>query len=128
MIDAKLRGKIERGLDELIEHARKLVDETGVYKRVEENQIRNILEMASSAESVKALEVFVQYQMGRKLPSNFGDGLIEAIEELKKRSIEITSEEPDKQKEVWLTMIRQYLGYLNRYFVYKKKKEGGEIE
>jgi len=126
MTDAKLRLEIEKRLDDLIEDAQELVKETEVYKRVEESQIRNLLEIASSVDSVKALEVFIQYQMGRgKLPPNFGDRLIEKIKDLGEKSEEITRQRPQERKEVWLKMIRQYLGYMNRYFVYKRKEEGG---
>jgi len=126
MMDAKLRLEIEKRLDDLIEDAQGLVKETEVYKRVEESQIRNLLEIASSVDSVKALEVFIQYQMGRgKLPPNFGDRLIEKIKDLGEKSEEITRQRPQERKEVWLKMIRQYLGYMNRYFVYKRKEEGG---
>jgi len=126
MIDAKLRLEIEKKLDDLIEDARGLVDETGVYKEVEENQMRNLLEMALSVDSVEALKVFIQYQMGRKkLPSAFGDALIEKIGGLEKKAKEITKQQTI-DKDVWLAMIRQYLGYMNRYFVYRKKEEKEE--
>jgi len=126
MMDAKLRLEIEKRLDDLIEDAQGLIKETEVYKRVEESQIRNLLEIASSVDSIKALEVFIQYQMGRgKLPPDFGDRLIEKIKDLGKKSEEITRQRPQERKEVWLKMIRQYLGYMNRYFVYKRKEEGG---
>jgi len=126
MMDAKLRLEIEKRLDDLIGDAQELVKETEVYKRVEESQIRNLLEIASSVDSVKALEVFIQYQMGRgKLPPDFGDRLIEKIKDLGEKSEEITRQRPQERKEVWLKMIRQYLGYMNRYFVYKRKEEGG---
>ena len=126
MMDAKVRLEIEKRLDDLIGDAQELVKETEVYKRVEESQIRNLLEIASSVDSVKALEVFIQYQMGRgKLPPNFGDRLIEKIKDLGEKSEEITRQRPQERKEVWLKMIRQYLGYMNRYFVYKRKEEGG---
>ena len=59
MTDAKLRLEIEKRLDDLIGDAQELVKETEVYKRVEESQIRNLLEIASSVDSVKALEVFI---------------------------------------------------------------------
>lgn len=126
MIDAKLRLEIEKRLDNLIEDAQELVKETGVYKEVEENQMRNLLEMALSVDSVKALEVFIQYQIGRKkLPSTFGDGLIEKIRGLEETTKEITKQQTI-DKDIWLALIRQYLGYMNRYFVYRRKEEEGK--
>ena len=126
MIDAKLRFEVEKRLDNLIEDAQGLVKETGVYKEVEENQMRNLLEMALSVDSVKALEVFIQYQIGRKkLPSTFGDGLIEKIRGLEETTKEITKQQTI-DKDIWLALIRQYLGYMNRYFVYRRKEEEGK--
>jgi hypothetical protein len=126
MIDAKLRLEIEKRLDNLIDGAQELVKETGVYKEVEENQMRNLLEMALSVDSVKALEVFIQYQIGRKkLPSTFGDGLIEKIRGLEETTKEITKQQTI-DKDIWLALIRQYLGYMNRYFVYRRKEEEGK--
>jgi hypothetical protein len=131
MIDAKLRLEIEKRLDNLIDGAQELVKETGVYKEVEENQMRNLLEMALSVDSVKALEVFiqyqiVQYQIGRKkLPSTFGDRLIEKIRGLEETTKEITKQQTI-DKDIWLALIRQYLGYMNRYFVYRRKEEEGK--
>ena len=134
MIDAKLRLEIEKRLDNLIEDAQELVKETDVYKKVEdrkpkeveENQMRNLLEMALSVDSVKALEVFIQYQIGRKkLPSDFGDGLIEKIRGLEETTKEITKQQTI-DKAIWLELIRRYLGYMNRYFVYRRKEEEGE--
>lgn len=126
MIDAKLRLEIEKRLDNLIDGAQELVKETGVYKEVEENQMRNLLEMALSVDSVKALEVFIQYQIGRKkLPSTFGDRLIEKIRGLEETTKEITKQQTI-DKDIWLALIRQYLGYMNRYFVYRRKEEEGK--
>jgi hypothetical protein len=118
--------EIEKRLDNLIEDAQDLVKETGVYKEVEENQMRNLLEMALSVNSVKALEVFIQYQIGRKkLPSDFGDGLIEKIRGLEETTKEITKQQTI-DKDIWLDLIIRYLGYMNRYFVYRRKEEEGE--
>jgi CRISPR/Cas system CSM-associated protein Csm2 small subunit len=123
MIDAKLRVEIEKRLDYLIVDAQELVNETGVYKEVEENQMRNLLEMALSVDSIKALEVFIQYQIGRKkLPASFGDGLIEKIGGLEKTAKELTGLKTT-DKTIWLALIRHYLGYMNRYFLYRRKEE-----
>jgi len=134
MIDVKLKQKVDERLDDLIGMARGLVKSTRIYekveerkpKTVEESQIRNILSMASAVDSVKALETFIQYQMGRgKIPKDFGDKLIENIYEFKEWASEFT-DNVLQQKQIWLYLIRLYLGYLNMYFVYKKKIGGDE--
>lgn len=138
MINVKMREEIEKRLDNLIEDAQNLVDnlkvkknnkETVLWEKMEEAQMRNLLEMSLSVDSLKALEVFIQYQMGRnKIPKEFGNKIIEKINrELRENAEEISRKTGVKPKRVLLEIIRQYLGYLNRYFVYRAKMtmEGG---
>lgn len=119
MID--LKHKIDERLDELIEMARELVENTGIYEKVEESQIRNILNMASAVDSVKVLEIFIQYQMGRRrIPKEFGDKLVENVLDLEEWAKGIADDE-SQRRQAWLHLVRLYLGYLNMYFVYKRK-------
>ncbi|HIE14666.1 TPA: hypothetical protein EYP70_05280 [Candidatus Bathyarchaeota archaeon] len=119
MID--LKHKIDERLDELIEMAKELVENTGIYEKVEESQIRNILNMASAVDSVKVLEIFIQYQMGRRrIPKEFGDKLVENVLDLEEWAKGIADDE-SQRRQAWLHLVRLYLGYLNMYFVYKRK-------
>lgn len=122
---ADLRQEIDKRLDWLIEDGKKLVDNTKVYikEEVKEAGMRNLLEMATASDSIEALKLFVQYQMGRKkLPRDFGEQLIQKIDnELGKRADEISKNDPADRKEVLLSLVRQYLGYMNRYFKFKKE-------
>jgi len=131
LIEAEIKQKIEERLDIVIEKIIKLVDNYAQckngekepeIKQLEESQVRNVLNMANALDSIEALMVFIQYQMARnKIPRKFGNALIEDIKtELNKLAEEITAENT-KKKQVWLSLIRNYLGYLNMYFVYKKK-------
>ncbi len=133
---AELRREIEKQLDWLIEDGKKLVEETRIYaevkdrkpKEVEEAQMRNLLEMATASDSIEALKLFVQYQMGReRLPRDFGEELIERIDKgLRNRAKEISKDSPEHEKEVLLSLVRHYLGYMSRYFKFKKEiPEGG---
>lgn len=128
---AELRQGIDKQLDWLIEDGKNLVVATKIYaevkdrkpKEVEEAQMRNLLEMATASDSIEALKVFVQYQMGRgKLPRDFGEQLIQKIDkELGNRAEEISKNYPEHKKEVLLELVRHYLGYMNRYFKFKKE-------
>lgn len=121
MIDVESRLKIDERLDEMISNAQKLIENTKVYEGSEEAQIRNLLEIAISADSFKALEVFVRYQVGReKLPKLFADGLLAELTKLERIANEIAKAKP--HKEIWLEMNRQFLGYMARWFIYKRKE------
>jgi vacuolar-type H+-ATPase subunit E/Vma4 len=135
----RMKEEIEKSLDDLIEDAQKLVDETKienerekrekpVWEEVEETQMRNILDMSISIDSIKALVVYIEYQMGRgKIPRKFGEKIIEKIhQDLRKRAEEISKKTGEEYKKVWIEIIRQYLGYLNRYFIYRAKMSGSE--
>ena len=127
----ELRQEIDNKLDRLIEDGRNLVDTTKVYakdndrkpKEVEETQMRNLLEMAIATDSVEALKLFAQYQVGRgKLPRKFGEQLIQNIDEkLGALADEVSQKYQADKKEILLRLVRQYLGYMNRYFKYRKE-------
>lgn len=122
-MNIELKQKIDEELDLLIEDGKKLIDNTWVsIKTVEESQMRNLLEMATTSDSIKALELFIQYQMGRnKLPKDFGNQLIQKINVLTNKASELSKDHSEHKKEVLLRLVRQYLGHMNRYFVYRKK-------
>lgn len=126
-MNLELKQEINRNIDWLIIDGKKLADNTKIYlkiedrkpKEIEESQMRNLLEMATTSDSLKALELFVQYQMGRgKLPRDFGNQLIQKINnELTNKATEISKEH---KNEVLLELVRLYIGYLNRYFKFRK--------
>ncbi|MCG2738572.1 MAG: hypothetical protein L6282_19500 [Candidatus Methanoperedenaceae archaeon] len=123
-MNVELKQKIDEELDWLVSDGKKLIDSTweSIKKEnVEKSQMRNLLEMAVASDSVKVLELFIQYQMGRKkLPRDFGNQLIQKITtELTNKANEISKNRSEHTKEVLLRIVRLYLGYMNRYFVYK---------
>lgn len=127
-MNVELKQKIDDELDWFVSDGKKLIDgtwESIKKEKVEEAQMRNVLEMAVASDSVKVLELFVQYQMGRKkLPRDFGNQLLQKISaELTNKANEISKNRPEHTKEVLLRIVRLYIGYMNRYFVYRKKVE-----
>lgn len=108
-------------LDKMIENSQKLIKrnwENGskrgpFLKYLGKNQIRNILDMAQTTDSFKVLETFLLYQAGRSLISQeFAEDLILELEKIKKKG--------------GIDEIRQYLGYMYRYFVWKKRLDSGD--
>ena len=130
----ELKKEIEKILDELINDAQNAVNNTKIienrdkkeknlWEKLEETQMRNILEIALSVDSIKAIELFIEYQMGRrKIPKEFGELIIEKIDKkLHEYAKKISQKVGVDIKNVKLEIIRQYLGYLNRYFIYRAK-------
>ena len=107
-------------LDQLIKESQELVDRNwkkGPKKlflsKLRRNQIRNILDMAQATDSFKALQMFIRYQAGREMISHdFAEDLVTELEKIQKKS--------------GVESIRVYLGYLYRYFVWKKSLESGD--
>ena len=126
MMRIETRKEIEKMLDDLIIRAQDITEETEIVQHgMKPAQLRNILEVASSTNSIKAVEVFIQYQMGRKetqkawAKSRFGRRLLEEeIPALERRAEEISKKTGDDKKSILMEILRLYLGYLNRYFIY----------
>jgi len=127
MISLKARQTLEERTDDVIDRAQKLIDSTEVQRgEMRSTQLKNLLEMSSSTDSVKALEVFIRYQMGRRTTqrawtfNNFGERLLSEFSWLLDLAKQIAKDTGDDPKRVHLDLIRLYLGYAHRYFVYKE--------
>jgi len=161
MIDVRVARSIEEKYDDLVELAEQCVEETKIYGRIcfdkkcqewtirdkcpkcgkrtreimEESQLRNLQNLANATNSVKALENFIWYQMGRHKEwcyNDFGKKLLEDIEKLRKwaKDIGIKIGRSHDEKEIYkihLELIRLYLGFLVRAFYAKKRLEVKEI-
>lgn len=142
-----LKKEIQKVSGELVEGAQKLADDTQFYHQendFKENQIRNVMNVAAECGSVLVVTNFIKYQIGRTTSKDkgwkyngFGKKLIEKLEEVLKGLAEKVVREANQEtkgfseadtiietQEVWLELVRLYLGYLNRYFKYRQK-EGG---
>lgn len=138
IIEIRISSEIERNSGTLVEQAEKLLDGKTqaliktTYK-LEENQLRNVMAVANNSEHVAVVSNFIKYQMGRnegKNPWNekgagFGDALIEALNNLKDIARNIAGKASDRVDEIHIKLVRLFLGYLNRYFVYLNQKEIG---
>lgn len=129
---------VEQATNELVRRMRKLVDETNVVNsRMEKHQIGNVLAVALETPSVELVKNFILYQAGRDVSgtswrkANFGEKLVAELDDLHEEAQGIAHEvsrqlrtgQPGERDidEVWIEMVRQYLGQLNRYFYYKKE-------
>lgn len=124
----RLHKAIQRQIDGLIRAAAKnvaLLKNTGM----EENQIRNVVNLAAETVSMEEVTNFIRYQIGRKRGDweDFGKAVIKDIENgaVNTALQAVMKETPDADRvEARAELTARYLGYLNRCFVYAKKANG----
>jgi hypothetical protein len=131
---------VEQAMNRIIRDMRDLVDESRVVKsRMEKHQIGNVLAVALETPSVELVKNFILYQAGRDVRGSswrrdqFGDELVGRLDNLREDAESIAREvhdalmlpEPGEEEieAVWIELVRQYLGQLNRYFYYKKEAQ-----
>ncbi|MCS7263681.1 MAG: hypothetical protein NZ805_02475 [Armatimonadetes bacterium] len=148
-LNPKLLKAIDERLDELVEMTEQIMEQTKVYGRqcpeckqwyepekkecdkcrkgtheiLEEHQLRNLENLANATDSVKVLELFVRYQMGRHSEwrhNNFGNQVIEDFRKLREMAKGVAQ---GQEKVVHLHLIRLYLGFLVREFVARRPRE-----
>lgn len=133
----RLRQAIDRITDELVRKAKKLVDEkltvtkTGGQIKLDagglrEAQLRNVINVADGTESVELVKNFIRYQIGRQgggwRHRGFGEALIDCIEkEVAGLAERVAREAQAEVRLAHIKLVRLFLGYLNRYFVYLDK-------
>jgi hypothetical protein len=129
-LEPRIRQAMERRLDEVVEWARQCVEETQITStKMEESQLHNLLNIANATDSVKALENFVCYQMGRLKEwrhNDFGQRILEDFKRLGNLAQEIVKGSNTKERAVHMELIRLYTGFLYRWFVAKRPREGEE--
>ncbi|MCS7224043.1 MAG: hypothetical protein NZ959_05740 [Armatimonadetes bacterium] len=120
---AILRKIDQEKMDKLVCMAHRTVQKTEISSPesgLEKSQLANLKNLADSTDSVEALKLFIQYQMGREggnrgwKHNNFGGKVLDDIEELKKMAHDISTE---ASKAVTLHLVRLYTGFLVRWFV-----------
>ena len=157
-LDARALRGVEQKMDDVVILAEEAIKQTKVYgRRCEENhwalpseercpkcqkrtrpilqraQLSNLQSLANATDSVKALELFIRYQMGRKegrgwqysgdSDKPFGYLVIDDFDTLARWAEEIA---PSQKREVHLWLIRLYVGYLSRWFVALGGETAGE--
>jgi hypothetical protein len=137
MKEILLKKEIQKISGDLVRNAEELADNY-LDKDLKENQIRNVINVASSAGSVLEVINFIKYQIGRCSPNKewrykkgageetFGKRLIHELTKLKEEAEKIVKRLnkngfSEMVEEVWLKLTELYLGYLNRYFKYLKE-------
>ena len=141
-LELALQEALRHQLDPLVHQAEQdaaLLEGSGM----KENQIRNVLNVAEESQSLAVVSNFIRYQMGRRDTKDawqhkrrgirFGDQIIKQIEgpdgivaqqaqAAVKRAAKRVAEIPQETlNELRYELMRYYLGYLNRAFIYGKE-------
>lgn len=130
-LEYAIQRKIDQQLDDtIIEHARKLINETGVKnnRRMGRAQFTNLQNVTRDTTSVQVILTWIRYQMGRQTAwneRNFGKNLLEYLgPELQSVAEEIVQTLPPSDaearkvvREIHLRLIRQYVGQLQRLYI-----------
>jgi hypothetical protein len=137
-LDLALQAAVQQHMDPLVRRANTdaaLLQGSGMDK----NQIRNVLNVAEESRSLAVVTNFIRYQLGRRQTrdawqkNDFGLRVIEQIEAPKgiiaqqteavlKKAQERVEEIPqDVAEGLRYDLMRYYLGYLNRAFIYGKE-------
>ncbi len=135
-----IQHQVELRMNRLIRQMTQLVDaETKVAEsRMEKHQIKTLLGVALETSSVEVIKHYILYQVGRDVAgtnwrhNDFGRKLVKALDRLRQDAERITRqvhrqlrlEDPSEEEveETWLLLVRAYLGYLNRYFYFRKEE------
>jgi hypothetical protein len=138
-------------MDRIVEQAARAVTSLGPRGNetsgLQENQIRNAINVADESSSILVVTNFIRYQIGRSSRgkewqyNGFGLRLVEDIEagevlqaakaaaKFAAGKIGPSADEEALKDEAHLELTRYYLGYLNRAFIFcTKTKETGHLK
>ncbi len=125
---------IEGAMNSLVRRAQKLVDRTEIQNsNLEKHQLSNLLDVALDTLSAEVVVNFILYQVGRDTTrtswryQNFGQELARELDKLRNDVAKVIARRIKKRPsdreidEIWIQLVRQYIGQLNRYFYYRKE-------
>ncbi|MGQ9626633.1 MAG: hypothetical protein ACUVV0_06985 [Anaerolineae bacterium] len=135
-MNLKMRQSVENLMNSIVRRAQKLIERTGIERsQMKETQLDNLLGVAMDTSSAEVVKNFILYQVGRDSKredtwryKGFGQELVREIDRLRndiaKQVVGQVKERPSEKEidDVWIYIIRQYLGQLRRYFYYRKKE------
>ena len=134
----RLQNAIEGRLNTLTANAVAMIDNTEVYRSdMEESQMQNLVSVTRETDSAEVVLNFILYQVGRDTKNanwrsgNFGVKLEKALRALKGDAQQIVVQVAGKETselldDVWVRLIRHYVGQLRRYFYFCKKCKGAQ--
>ena len=130
-----LKRAVDQRLNALVEKACGRVDACAVADTnsgLERSQFDNVLGVATESGSVEVVKNFIRYQIGRKdgagwRHGGFGLGLIEDVDAwLRPQASEIAAATGVPQDAAWIELLRLYVGYMRRHWVFRRWEKKGE--
>ena len=129
---------IERQLDTLVRQANQTASKLKDNPRMEESQLRNLLNAAIESRSTEVVINFIRYQIARNgsawgtASDSFGHSVIldlntalptwyEAMLAFVGKQSDAPEIRPEEREKALVRLMQLYLGYLNRAFYYGKK-------
>ena len=131
-LNPKTRKEIAQIEDDLVKKAANIAQ--SLWKTLKDRekrdgkvrQVRNILEVAESTDSWKALELFIRYQAARgEIPKDWAESAIQDLDALQKEAREIVQHTGDSAKAVHLELVTRVLGHAVRWHLWDVKKREG---
>jgi hypothetical protein len=122
----ELRDKIEKCKDKLVERAEKLCDKH--CPNIARAGLHNLSALANSTLSVKEIQNFVKYQMGRRTKGEdwsanaFGENLVSELNVIK------TDCNVGEDRDLYIALVRLFIGYVVRYAQYLEKAKPDKKE
>lgn len=125
--------KVQKGIrqveDDLVILIQAALDECEYGKsgndKLEESQFRNLVRVADTTDSSEVIKNFLRYQVGRERKwgrgkSSLAERIIQDIDSNIQQHAQKIAEDAQSVgwKEIWLELIRRYLGYGSRYLKY----------
>lgn len=124
-VELQIQKGIRQAEDDLVLWIQEALDTTQ-YGNLEESQFRNLVRVADTTDSAEVIKNFIRYQVGRDKKWGRGKGslaerIIQDIDgNIKKNAQSIAESSQGELKQVWLELIRRYLGYGSRHLKYLK--------
>ncbi|HIK11559.1 MAG TPA: hypothetical protein IGS52_15085 [Oscillatoriaceae cyanobacterium M33_DOE_052] len=128
--ELKIQQKIRQAEDDLVIWIQAALDSDKSYGDLKEAQFRNLVRVASSTESTEVIKNFLLYQASKKEDgrdykwgwgeNSLAQNIIKDINTvIHNRAQDIAKEtSPNHSNQIWLELIRRYLGYGSRYLKY----------
>jgi hypothetical protein len=130
-----LKRALDQRLNGLVEKACGRVDACAVAdsnSKLERSQFDNVLAVATESGSVEVVKNFIRYQIGRKdgegwRHGSFGLGVVEDIDKLLLPQAKELAQTTQVAKDVvWMDLLRLYVGYMRRHWVFRRWEKKGE--
>jgi len=127
-VNLKIQTKIRQAEDELVIAIQNALDKKESYGKLDDSQFRNLVRVATTTDSPEVIKNFLRYQVGReenkwgKGKGSLAENIIKDIDNHLKEKAEAIAKETsaENMKEIWIELIRRYLGYGARHLKYLK--------